>query len=174
MNDRPAHAAVTWDSQLLRINATNSSLQQILADVSSATGARFEGVNQDQRIFGDYGPGRARDVLTQLLQGSGYNFLMVGDEGQGVPRQIVLSSPRSGNEPPSAARPGQDEPEEEIVDTPPVEQQPQPNPPAPPIRPGFSPDGSPRTPQQIQQEMLLRQQQQMQQQQGQPNNPQNQ
>ena len=50
----------------------------------------------DERIFGTYGPGPARDVLSQLLDGSGYNVLMVGDRGAGTPRRIVLTI-RSGS-----------------------------------------------------------------------------
>ena len=96
LNDRPAEAFVVWDSHGLRINATNSSLQQILKDVSTATGTKVEGLTTDQRVFGNYGPGQARDVLSQLLQGSGYNVLMIGDQGQGVPRQILLSARQGG------------------------------------------------------------------------------
>ena len=60
---------MVWDSQGLKIDASNSSLAQILKDVATATGARWQGLEQDQRIFGSYGPGPARDVLTQLLDG---------------------------------------------------------------------------------------------------------
>jgi hypothetical protein len=63
--------------------ATNSSLQQILSDVSTATGVKVEGTPGDQRVYGSYGPAPARDVLSQLLDGSGYNVLMIGDQGEG-------------------------------------------------------------------------------------------
>ena len=82
---------MVWDSHGLLIVASNSSLAQILKEVSTETGAKVEGMGQDQRVFGTYGPGPARDVLSQLLDGSGYNVLMVGDQGQGTPRRIVLS-----------------------------------------------------------------------------------
>ena len=91
-NDKPAPATIVWDSQGLRIEAANSSLQQILKEVSTTTGVKVEGLGTDERVFGAYGPGLARDVLSQLLQGSGYNVLMIGDQGQGAPRQIVLPS----------------------------------------------------------------------------------
>ncbi len=58
-------------------------------------------MGQDQRIFGAYGPGPARDVLSQLLDGSGYNVLMIGDQGQGTPRRIVLSARPAGPAQPS-------------------------------------------------------------------------
>ncbi len=156
VNDRPAQASVVWDSQGLRINAQNSSLQQILKDVSTVTGAKVEGLAADERIFGVYGPGQARDVLSQLLQGSSYNVMMIGDQGQGTPRQILLSARRTGDTQPAANNsPASGSDDDNEAEEPP---QPQAQPPAA-IRPGFAPGGAPRTPQQIMQEMQQRQQQ---------------
>lgn len=118
-NDRPAEASVTWDSHGLRINAENSSLKQILKDVSVATGATVEGLATDQRVFGVYGPGQARDVLSQLLDGSGYNVIMIGDQGEGTPRQIVLSArggasvAQSANPAPPAANEDDPDPDDQ-------------------------------------------------------------
>ena len=92
VNQAPAPAVVQWDSQGLRISAKNSSLKQILAEVSTRIGAKLDGAVGDERVFGEYGPGPAKEVLTQLLQGSAYNLLLIGDQGQGTPRQIVLSA----------------------------------------------------------------------------------
>jgi hypothetical protein len=160
---------VIWDSQGLRIDAANSSLQQILKDISTATGAKVDGLTADQRVFGVYGPGQARDVLSQLLQGSGYNVIMIGDQGQGTPRQILLS-PRQAASNQGAARPTPANSNDDEND---VEDQPATPEPAP-ARPGFPPGAPPRSPQQIMQEMQERQR--MQQQQPQPppppNNPQ--
>jgi hypothetical protein len=91
VNDQPTPATITWNSHGLHIEATNSSLKQILDEVSTVTGAKFQGLDGDQRIFGTYGPASARDVLSQLLQGLGYNILMIGDQGSGTPRQIQLT-----------------------------------------------------------------------------------
>ncbi len=96
VNDRPTAATVTWNSQGLSIQASNSSLQQILTDVSTLTGTKIQGLGADQRIYGTYGPSSARQILMQLFDGSGYNVLMIGDQGQGTPRQIVLSSQSGG------------------------------------------------------------------------------
>lgn len=173
-NDKPGKASVTWDRQGLRINAANSSLQQILKDVSTATGAKFEGMGSDERVFGAYGPGQARDVLSQLLQGSGYNVMMIGDQGQGTPRQVVLSARQSGDSQPAGGAPASNPDEDADVDEQP---QPPPQPPIPPFRPGFPPGGPIRTPQQALQERQEQQQQQLQQQQQQqqqsPGNPPN-
>ena len=95
-------------------------------DVSAATGAKFEGLGADQRIFGTYGPGKARDVLTQLLDGTGYNVLMIGDQGEGTPRQIVLTNRNGSNAPQAAANAAPPVPnaaeEEPEPDEPPVDE----------------------------------------------------
>ena len=119
---------------------------------------RVQGLTGDERIFGVYGPGLARDVLSQLLQGSGYNVLMVGDQGQGAPRQILLSSRNAANA--LAANKSNANSDDDSADND-AEEQPQPQPQAPPtnFRPAFGPGASPRSPQQIMQDMQQRQQQ---------------
>ncbi len=176
VNDIPAKPSVTWDSQGLKIDATNASLHEILNDVSNATGAKVEGFGNDERVFGEYGPGQTRDVISQLLHGSGYNVLMIGDQGEGTPRQIVLSARKAASNQPGANRNTQEMPDDDTPDQPEVEEQPpqQPplingHPPAVPVPQG--PPGSPRTPQQILQELQQRQQQ-MQDQQQQQQQPQ--
>ncbi len=176
VNDAPAKPSITWDSQGLRIDANNASLHDILNEVSADTGAKVEGMGSDERVFGQYGPGAARDVISQLLHGSSYNVLMIGDQGSGTPRQIVLSARHSGPNPPNANRPPQEQPDEDVPDEPQADDQPvQPplingRPPMPMVPQG--PPGAPRTPQQVLQELQQRQQQiqdqQQQQQQPQP------
>jgi hypothetical protein len=157
-------ASVTWDSQGLSIQAANSSLQQILDDFAAATGAKVEGLGTDQRVFGAYGPGLARDVLSQLLQGSGYNVLMIGDQGQGAPRQIVLTPRQAGDAQPAKAN--QPNPTDDDAD---VEEPPQPSP--APNRPGFNP-GAPINPRDRMQEIQQRRlQMEQNQQNGQPSQP---
>jgi hypothetical protein len=160
INDKPTPATITWDSQGLRIEAANSSLEQIMKDVSTAIGAQVEGLDTDQRVFGAFGPGPARDVLSQLLLGSGYNVLMIGDQGQGTPRRMVLSSPHPGSATPAAAPAPESDEETEVEE--------QPLPIQPTNRPGFPPGMQGRTPQQMQE---FQQRQQMMQQRGQPGQP---
>jgi hypothetical protein len=173
----PSAATVDWDGHALRIVASNSSLAQILKDVSVATGANLQGLGEDQRVFGTYGPGPARDVLYQLLDGSGYNILIVGDKGQGAPRRIELSArPAPGSE---LSRPAyQTQQNDAGFDENQQMQEPQPEePPPPPVAVPNNPaptvpgPGVVRTPQEIMQEMQQRQQQlQLQQQQPNPQN----
>jgi hypothetical protein len=159
---------VAWNSKGLRIDAANSSLHQILKDVATATGAKVSGMSTDRRIFGTFGPAPAREVISQLLYGSGYNVLLIGDQGQGTPRQIVLSTRPTGPAPANNAASSNDD-NADVEEPPPPQPQPQPqqNPPA-----GSGPGGQPRSPQQILQEMQQRQQQIQQQQQQQRMNPQ--
>jgi hypothetical protein len=182
VNETPGKPAITWDSQGLKINAANSSLHQILNDVSTATGAKVEGFGADERVFGEYGPGQARDIISQLLHGSGYNVLLIGDQGAGTPRQIVLSTRKaaSGQGQQAFNRPTQEAPDEDVPDQPEVEEPLQIQ--QPPlingrpqgVPPPQGPPGAPRTPQQVLQELQQRQQQmqdqqqQMQDQQQQP------
>lgn len=199
VNESPNPPSVVWDASGLRINASNSSLQQILNEVSTYTGTKVVGNVPDQRVFGSYGPGQAGDVLLQLLQGSGFNVLLAGDIGHGAPSQVVLTPRRGGaSNAPGGMNPqqpqGQQQPDQddEVVDQPePADQQEETTvpaiPPTPPEpaqgQPGGPPNGPMRTPQEIMQEMQQRQllqQQQMQQQmeqqqqQGNPTAPQQQ
>ncbi|MDE3201089.1 MAG: hypothetical protein KGN79_09220 [Acidobacteriota bacterium] len=136
-----------------------------------ATGSKIEGLSKDERIFGTYGPGSANEVLTRLLNGSGYNVLMFGDLGQGTPREIVLSARSADSGPRPMAQPA---PESSIDDSSDdnSDNQPEPQPLMQPqvMQPNMPPGNQPiRTPQEIMQEMQRRQQQlQQQEQQQQP------
>jgi hypothetical protein len=126
---------VVWDSHGLHVEASNSSLEQILKDVSTATGAKLEGFSADQRVFGSYGPGTAREVLSQLLDGSGYNVVLIGDQGEGTPREIVLSSKPTGPAPIAGPPQPANAVAEEEPETPP-------EPPSQPYRNGMVPFGA--------------------------------
>jgi hypothetical protein len=169
-NDKPAEASVIWDSHGLLILASNSSLDQILSEISLKTGAKVEGAGEDERVFGNYGPGPARDVLSELLEGTGYNVLMVGDQGEGTPRRIVLSG-----RPPKAAQPSGFRPPAGNDNDSENDLEPEPNPAVqmPPPENGGAPPVPVRTPQQMMEERQRQMQQMQQQQQNNPGNPQN-
>ncbi|MGO9324939.1 MAG: hypothetical protein ACLP07_10295 [Terracidiphilus sp.] len=155
-NDLPGAASVVFDSRGLLVVASNSSLEQILKEVSLETGVKVEGMDADQRVFGTYGPGPSRDVISQLLDGSGYDVLMIGDRGEGTPRRIVLTE-RSGSATKSVANNTPAPPNNEDTDAdqtapePQVEQEP-----PQPIQNGAAPPVPVRTPQQIMQEIQER------------------
>lgn len=166
--DKPAAPAhVTLSDGSLSVDANNSSLDAILKDLETSSGMTVSGFGKDSRIFGVYGPGTPRDVLSSLLDGAGYNFLMVGSTGAGTPREIVLTA--RSNAPISAPSPGSspqpDEEDQTPNNYPPMEVTP---PPPVPQQMAPTPDQRPRTPQEMLLELQRLRQQQMQQQQGQP------
>ena len=98
--EQPAQpATVTLSRGKLSVKADNSSLIQIVDQLGKSGGMSISGLDQDQRVFGDYGPGDPRQILSQLLEGAGYNVLMLGVTQDGTPRELVLSE--RGNAPPS-------------------------------------------------------------------------
>jgi hypothetical protein len=112
-NDKPAAAplpsaavaraaTVSLKDGELTIDANNSELSQILRDVAAVSGMTIDGLGKSARVFGAYGPGNPRDVLTELLAGSGYNFMMAGDTPGGAPRELLLAA-QNDNAPPLAA-----------------------------------------------------------------------
>lgn len=175
--DHPAKPAkVTLVSGNLTIDANNSTLTDILQQVSSAGGMKIEGLHEgsaDQRIFGSYGPGKPRDVLTSLLNGSGYNFLMVGQTSSGAPRQLALTARPTGgvpNPPPQSAISTREAYEESVAPPTRYPQEPETPSVTPPV-PARGQSGI-RTPQEILQQLqTMRQQQQEQQQQQQNQEP---
>jgi hypothetical protein len=129
-NETPKPAVVQWEGQLLHISAANSSLQQILTDVSSRIGAKLEGMSGngrgDERVFGEYGPGEAREILADLLHGTAYNVMLIGDQGEGTPREIVLSprgalAPNNAQQRPSVHPQESDDDADTTADDQPVE-----------------------------------------------------
>jgi hypothetical protein len=155
---KPAHVTLAGGS--LSVDAANASLSQILKNIEASTGMTVDGFEKDSRVFGVYGPGDPRDVLSSLLDGAGYNFLMVGSTDAGTPREIVLTARSNAPLTAQPSSPSEPEEEEEPVNNPPVEPSPLPAS-APP------PSDRPRTPQEMLQE-LQRLRQQQPQPQGQP------
>jgi hypothetical protein len=95
---------VTLDQGKLLVDARNSDLSTILQDVAAQTGMTVDGLSKNTRVFGVYGPGAPRDVLSQLLTGAGYNFVMVGGAQENVPRELLLTAQNGNAMPPSPGR----------------------------------------------------------------------
>jgi hypothetical protein len=102
-------AGVIFRDGLLTISAENSELSQILQDVSRESGMTISGGVTSARVFGRYGPATPPEVLTELLAGLGYNIMMVGNTGDGAPRELLLSARSGAVTPPQAVV--QNEPE---------------------------------------------------------------
>jgi hypothetical protein len=162
----PKPAEVTITAHSLAVKADNSTLSQILQSIASSTGMKIDGLSagQDQRIFGNYGPGDPHEVLLSLLDGSGYNVIMVGNTATGTPRELSLSQRATSNAvaASNAGRPNGTEDDGDDAED--VQQAPPPEPPQPafqqpPPAPGENPQQQLRSPQEILQELQrLRQQ----------------
>ena len=85
---------VTYRDGQLTIDAKNSTLAAVLELVAEKTGAVIEVPPGSglERIVEHTGPGRAEDVLASLLNGSPFDFVIVGSpQPPHVPMQVLLS-----------------------------------------------------------------------------------
>jgi hypothetical protein len=89
-------ATVEFHNGLLHIVATDADLNAVLLQVSQLTGMRVQGATNGDRLYGDYGPAAPSDVLTHLLSGLPYNFVMTQAPRTPAPQQLVISSRNSG------------------------------------------------------------------------------
>jgi hypothetical protein len=90
----PTHAQVIYTGGTLSISASNSSLNQILREISRETGIKISGGVTDERVFGQYGPDAPSQILSALLDGTGSNMLLVNGNGD-TPAELILT-PRQG------------------------------------------------------------------------------
>ncbi|MGB7191714.1 MAG: hypothetical protein WBD10_16375 [Acidobacteriaceae bacterium] len=156
LNQAAQPAKVSLASGKLTVEAHNSNLSDILRQIAKAGSMKIDGLPANaaaQRIFGQYGPGTPREVLTDLLTGSGYNIVMAGLTPSGTPRELSLSLRAAGGAPSPATQPAEQDQETETPDQGqpteyPDEQQDQPQPPTPPTA-----QNRVRTPEQILQEL---------------------
>lgn len=81
MDQLPAEPPrVSYQNGLLSISAQNATLSEILNEVHKQTGAAIDlppRVGND-RVVTQLGPGAPREVLAQLLNGTSFNYVMVG------------------------------------------------------------------------------------------------
>jgi hypothetical protein len=187
----PVAPTVTYQGGQLTIQSNNATLAQVLRSVQAKTGASFDipaSANND-RVVAQLGPGQPKDVLATLLDGSKFNYIILGSPNQpGSVQKLILTPLQNGpitntaqNRPTPTPQP-QPEPQADEDYTPP---EPAPvednsaNQAQPPggFRPGYTPNqpngeqqqpesGQPqqgvKTPEQLLQELQRMQQQQQQ------------
>ena len=100
----PAHAPViAWDGQLLTVDAENSSLSDVLLGIRSRTSASIEmpSSTSRERIAVHLGPAPIREVLSSLLYGTNFNYVIQSaeDDGGAVGKVILTArdSDQSGD-----------------------------------------------------------------------------
>jgi hypothetical protein len=122
--EQPANVAtVDFKNGLLTVHAQNSSLISILDQVRHQTGLVIDGLTHDQRMYGQYGPGNISATLSALLDGSGYDFVIVGNGSSRTPPRLILSPPGAAGavpapQPPPAAVSNEDQPNDTEVPPP--------------------------------------------------------
>jgi len=89
----PTPPLVTYRDGLLTISATNSTLSQVLQSVQSKTGAAVDipPGGGSERVASTIGPGRPQSVLATLLNGSKFNYVILGEPNNpGAVQKIIL------------------------------------------------------------------------------------
>ncbi len=134
----PVAPNVSYQAGQLSIQSNNATLAQVLRSVQAKTGASFDipaSANSD-RVVAQLGPGQPRDVLATLLNGSKFNYIILGSPDQPgsvqkvilTPRQNIPSTNTAQNRPvPQAQEPQADEdytPPEPVEDNSANQQQP--------------------------------------------------
>ena len=97
----PTTPQVTYRDGMLSIVAENSTLADILAAVRKQTGAAIEmpPSASNERVVMRIGPAPPRDVVSALLSGSPYDYVIVGAENSPTAlRRVIVSSRQSGGE----------------------------------------------------------------------------
>jgi hypothetical protein len=89
---------VSFQGGQLTIAAQNSTLGDILKAVRVQTVATIDlPGNASERVVGNFGPAPARDVLTSLLNGSHFNYLLLGSPTDPAALDRVILMAKSSN-----------------------------------------------------------------------------
>jgi hypothetical protein len=97
----PFHAPViTWDGQLLTVDAENSSLSDVLLGIRSRTSASIEmpASTSRERIAVHLGPAPIREVLSSLLYGTNFNYVIQSAEDDDAAVGKVILTARDGDQ----------------------------------------------------------------------------
>jgi hypothetical protein len=179
---------VTYENNQLMIVAPNSTLSDILKAVRKLTGADIDVPSAPERVVTHLGPGPAREVVAELLNGSRFNYVILGSttDDSAMTRIVLVArtgqdampNMQAGGQPPQGtpmanngappAPPQPDGAEADAAD----ENSPEENAEQSAEAETASPQDQPaKTPQQLMQEMQQRQMQLQQQQQQNPGAP---
>jgi hypothetical protein len=89
---------ITFQNGMLTISAHNSTLGDILRAVHAHTGAMVDvPPNATERVVAQLGPGPARDVLASLLNGSHFNYVMLGSASDPNTLDRLILTPKGAN-----------------------------------------------------------------------------
>jgi len=105
----PVAPQVTWENEQLTIVAPNSTLADILRAVRKHTSADIEiPANATERVVTHLGPAPARDVMAELLNGSRFNYVLLGSpqDANLLTRVVLVAKTGTDAAPGSEAKPG--------------------------------------------------------------------
>jgi hypothetical protein len=93
----PVPPQVSFQNGQLTIVAPNSTLGDILRAVRKQTGAEIEIPAATDRVVTHLGPGPAREVMAELLNGSRFNYVLLGSpENTSLLTRVVLVAKTAG------------------------------------------------------------------------------
>jgi hypothetical protein len=100
---------VTFQNNQLTIVAPNSTLADILRAVRKQTGAEIEVPAAPERVVTKLGPGPAREVMAELLNGSRFNYVLLGSPGDqnGLTRVVLVAKSGAPDITPNNPQPGE-------------------------------------------------------------------
>lgn len=103
----PNRPLVTYTNGKLTVTAWNTSLAEVLRAISAQTGIvmDFSAGSATDRIFVREGPGTIRHVLTNLLNGSGFNYVILASPNapDELTRVILATADQPSNSSPQPA-----------------------------------------------------------------------
>jgi hypothetical protein len=91
----PSPPQVTYKNGQLTIDSRNATLSQVLHSVQAQTGASIDippGAGSE-RVVATLGPGQPKDVLASLLNGSKFNYVILGEaDNPGAVQKVILTA----------------------------------------------------------------------------------
>jgi hypothetical protein len=97
----PQPPVVTWDGNLLTIEAENSTLADVLVALRTQTGASVEIPSSAtrERVFVHLGPGQVRDIISSLLYGAEFDYIVeTSDDDPDTLRSVVVTARGKGDD----------------------------------------------------------------------------
>lgn len=110
----PTAPRITYRNGLLSVESVNARLVDILNGVRAKAGIQFEGLqSSSDRVAGKFGPAPAGEVLTNLLEGSRYDYVIIGvPDDPAVVQRVILtpsaSAAAAAGSNPAGAQPAQE------------------------------------------------------------------
>ena len=92
----PVPPQVSFQGGRLSIVAPNSTLGDILRAVRKQTGAEIEIPSANDRVVTNLGPGPVREIMAELLNGSRFNYVLLGSAEDASLLTRVVLVPKAG------------------------------------------------------------------------------